>query len=302
MAKNVEPQAAEQLGMARVVHHEQTERVRSLAWSLQTAAPGMGFWPFTLGDLQGFGRSRRRHSVAPYFNLILLVAGRGTYRNGDQRFPLRPGSCFVSWAGLEHSFREHPEHPWHYYWMRLTGDRVETVIRSLGFRPDRRVLQVPDPAAAAAAYKRLFDYYASNEREPFQAAALLYQLLQTLPQAPPAEASDPDQALIDRASALLDYQLDTGLNVNQLAEHLRVSRQRLATAFQRRLGCSPVEHLHHVRRQRAEHLLAQTDLKISAIAQACGFASEKYFYRRFQEWTGISPGRWREQQQTESHR
>jgi len=68
------------------------------------------------------------------------------------------------------------------------------------------------------------------------------------------------------------------------------------TALRRRLeeeGSSYRLEKHARRRDLALQYLADPALSILAVAQALGFAEASAFHRAFQQWTGVSPGRYR---------
>ena len=44
----------------------------------------------------------------------------------------------------------------------------------------------------------------------------------------------------------------------------------------------------------AKHLLASTEMNISAVSEKCGFENEKYFMQQFKKNTGYTPGQYRE--------
>ena len=54
------------------------------------------------------------------------------------------------------------------------------------------------------------------------------------------------------------------------------------------------DYLIQVRIQKAVHLLNETDLSVSAIAEACGFSYLNYFCRCFRRSFHSSPGEYRE--------
>lgn len=56
--------------------------------------------------------------------------------------------------------------------------------------------------------------------------------------------------------------------------------------------------LDEVRREMALNAVADHSSTLAEIAQALGFAESSTFYRAFQRWTGMPPGRWRRQHTT----
>lgn len=89
---------------------------------------------------------------------------------------------------------------------------------------------------------------------------------------------------------------DTGITWPTQAE-LAVKMKLSGSAFRRQLereGFSFQAIKHQVRRAIAFELLAQTDMTISDIAIRARFQEPSAFHRVFRQWTGMSPGQYRE--------
>ncbi|SMB21955.1 putative transcriptional regulator [Sterolibacterium denitrificans] len=104
---------------------------------------------------------------------------------------------------------------------------------------------------------------------------------------------DPAQALVRRTRELIAEYLARGtataeLIAPQLALSTRTLNRRLAeagTSF-RALGET-------VRRQRAEHLLANPAVSLAEISFMLGYQEQSTFQRAFKRWTGLTPGEFR---------
>lgn len=81
--------------------------------------------------------------------------------------------------------------------------------------------------------------------------------------------------------------------LDQLAEVACISGEHLRRLCRRELGRSPMQHLTHLRLQRARHLLAITDDKVEVIARAVGFESAFTFSNTFHKWMGRRPSDFR---------
>ena len=85
------------------------------------------------------------------------------------------------------------------------------------------------------------------------------------------------------------------LRVADVLKHVPVSRRslerRFHALFQRGLG-DEIRRLHV---ERAEHLLATTELTMSEIADQAGFASQPQLSRVFRQNTGLTPTAYRRQ-------
>lgn len=272
-----------------------SERVVAHPWPRDADTGFAGVWASIVGELHGFGRSRRRN-VGPMFSPHLITRGRGTFQGPEGAARVGPGDVMCVWRGIEHDFYEDPDDPWHFYWMRLEGEAAEAILHRIGFSPDRRVGRPAKPERAVRAYRRLFEHYADRSaRNPLVAASLLFELFAHLGRSDrDAEPLHPDQRLVAEARTLLEDLLSTGINVTGLAERLGVTRQHLTEAFRTHLRTPPAAYIQTRRIALAKHLLRSTQLKTGAVARACGYSYDKYFYRRFREFVGQTPTEWRQ--------
>jgi len=87
--------------------------------------------------------------------------------------------------------------------------------------------------------------------------------------------------------------LTEDLSVDQIAEHVGVSRRTLEKAFEQGLGRGINQEFQRRRLEKACELLVHTDLKVAEIADALNFNSQNYFSRAFRKAFATSPGRYR---------
>lgn len=82
-------------------------------------------------------------------------------------------------------------------------------------------------------------------------------------------------------------------SVEQLAARLGVSDRHLRRIFEAQLGVTPMQYLQTRRLLTAKQLLADTDLPVTQVALASGFASVRRFNAAFAQHYGLSPTRLR---------
>jgi AraC-like DNA-binding protein len=84
-------------------------------------------------------------------------------------------------------------------------------------------------------------------------------------------------------------------SVASLAEVASMSRSAFAEHFTAAFGGPPMTLVHHLRMQRAVHLLEQDKtLSIDEVAERVGFSSRSHFSRAFKVHSGVSPTEYRE--------
>ncbi len=85
------------------------------------------------------------------------------------------------------------------------------------------------------------------------------------------------------------------ITVDDILRKVPMARRALERKFKSLLGRSPAKEICHIRIQRARKLLAETNLSMQDIAEACGYTSYTYLGNVFKKETGISPGLYRKE-------
>ncbi len=86
--------------------------------------------------------------------------------------------------------------------------------------------------------------------------------------------------------------IEENIRISQLAEKIHLSEDRFYHIFKEYVGISPSEYILSCRMEKGSNLL-YTKLKISDIAQRCGFCTSSYFSERFIKIYGITPSEYR---------
>jgi LacI family transcriptional regulator len=80
-----------------------------------------------------------------------------------------------------------------------------------------------------------------------------------------------------------------GIGVSEVAAEVAVPRRTLEAAFRRHLDTTIHERIVHTRIERLKHLLVTTDLDMTSLSLAAGFASRTRMAVSFKERTGSTP-------------
>ncbi len=108
----------------------------------------------------------------------------------------------------------------------------------------------------------------------------------------PAYARD----IVDRimnAVRIVNRELDGQLIAGEVAKRVNMSRSYFCMCFKDIVGTSFNDYLRQVRLDMAKELLLHSGKPIYAIAEATGYADEKYFSRIFRDSIGILPSEYR---------
>lgn len=101
---------------------------------------------------------------------------------------------------------------------------------------------------------------------------------------------------IDRVNSILAWfgeRLPENPNLNDIAQANHISSAHLRRLFHEVLQNSPKEMFDQLRFLRAFHLMADPDVKLSSVSEACGFQDPSSFSRAFKKKFGCPPAMWR---------
>jgi len=96
-----------------------------------------------------------------------------------------------------------------------------------------------------------------------------------------------------RVCEFVDSHLEDDISLETLAAEARLSVYHFSRAFRLSTGVSPHRYVLEQRVKRARQLLVQTDLSLSAIANAVGFFDQGHFSRQFRSLVGTTPSGFR---------
>lgn len=223
----------------------------------------------------------------------LIEKGRGIVRSGDMEVELSAGDMFCILPDNIIEYADFSEEPWIFSWVHISGDDAHEACRKMGFSKQNFWRRNVDFRLVKSALASLRNYLNTvTPISPYTLTGLLYCFLGSVIQETPRLCK---QSLVQRAEQIMHALLKDGINIGNLAREMRVDRSTLLHAFKRERGCSPFDVLQQLRIARVKQMLLTTEVKLSVIAEACGFTNEKYMIRIFRKITGFTPGNFRQQ-------
>jgi AraC-like DNA-binding protein/ligand-binding sensor protein len=84
------------------------------------------------------------------------------------------------------------------------------------------------------------------------------------------------------------------ISLQEIAEASGLSAPYFSTIFKDEMGENLSSYLNRLRVEKAAAMLAETDFSLNEIAGICGFEDQSWFSKIFKSYTGVSPGKYRE--------
>jgi AraC-like DNA-binding protein len=94
---------------------------------------------------------------------------------------------------------------------------------------------------------------------------------------------------LQRIREYIEGHLAENIELEMLADIAGLSKWHFARAFKQTVGTPPHFYLIQRRLERAQELLAETNLSLGQIALRSGFSDQSHFSRRFRMFLGVSP-------------
>lgn len=110
--------------------------------------------------------------------------------------------------------------------------------------------------------------------------------------------NETEKLRIDRYKSLISYMEEhfaQKVTLEELGELVGCNTQYLCHFFKEISGESPIQYLIGYRILQAQNMLIHTTKSVLEISFDCGFENVSYFIRQFRKYTGISPGKYRNQ-------
>lgn len=237
------------------------------------------------GADEGFrGRRLRSHAA------VVISEGDGWFESPQIQLTVTAPALIWLFPGGEHGYGPSPR-GWTEHWVLLAGPANRAVADLAGWERTTPVIDLPEtPAGLPDTFASLrADLDVGGSRGSLRASATAYSWISEL------AATTMPPALPDLIDA---FTRDSArpLSMEARARLLGVSLADLRAVILASTGLSPLQLLIESRLARAQSLLVETDLDISAIAQKVGFEDPAYFSRQFTRRRGLAPSIFRQEQ------
>lgn len=128
--------------------------------------------------------------------------------------------------------------------------------------------------------------------------ALMLENLKISDRNPSAKSSAHIQGKLQIMMQFIHNNFSDRISLEDIANCASISKSSAMNIFKKYLHTSPVNYLVGYRLRAAARFLASTDRSVLSVAMSCGFENTGYFCRRFKEMFGVTPGKYKKEQQS----
>lgn len=195
-------------------------------------------------------------------------------------------------------YPEEGTEPWEFLWLNVRGPLAIPLWNQL-IAHCGPIVQLPQESSPIRLLWSMFeDIQVHEERNLHALSAKAFQWilsLDSLLKKPNMLTDHIKNEKLHTAVQFMKNNLHMNLSLDDVADHIGISKHHLCRLFQKNLNLSPFEYLRRRRIEAAAAKLKTTDLTINQIAVETGFDNASYFGKVFRSYLGVNPLAYRQQ-------
>ncbi|MGC0272737.1 AraC family transcriptional regulator [Pseudactinotalea sp. Z1739] len=250
------------------------------------------------GEQTGFLRHTRARRRLATHALVFVTEGSGQFAGTDgRRHSVQAPAVMWLFPGVPHDYGPDRQ-GWREHWVLFEGisaramESVGAWSQSVPVAPARTGLHED----IAPSFAKLRSVLATpNERAALIAATTTHHLI--------GVAAEAVVSVKSRADSVIETMMASAfvqMSVVERAQQLGLTEDALRAHVLEATGLSPHEFIIQVRISRAQVLLAETPMSVSAVARQVGYDDPGYFSRLFRCRVGVPPLTFRRQEARDS--
>ncbi len=241
--------------------------------------------------IPGFGY---KYEVLKNAVIHYVSKGKGTFKVNNKIFNLKQGDIFIILKGMNVEYMASMDDPWEYYWIGFSGSNsIEYLNRTSII--DSYVVTCTEDSKIPNIILNMCEIsknYNPSSSDDIVLLRELYSLLYTFIKEFPKEFEYKDKELhtyIQDAINFINSNYMNSITVNEIANHVNLSRSYLYKMFIKNLKASPQKYLINLRMYKATLLLKSTKLPIGEVANKVGYTDSLLFSKTFSKYFSMSP-------------
>lgn len=225
--------------------------------------------------------------------------GCGTIVVDGKEYTARAGDVYIIHANTRHYYASSAGDPWVKSFFNMHGPLCESLLKAYGLGQTTVIPAFDRPELFWQMHRNVVQAHRAKNTNIFQNAAVeLHRLIQAFgafcqknsrQNAPDAEFRPVLEYLAQNTRTIITNK--------QLANLIFRSEDYLVKGFRRFYGVTPYNYQLNLKIEAARQLLRQTKLPVSAVGEMVGYGDAMYFSNIFKKKCGISPLKYRKQNQ-----
>lgn len=274
-------------------------KVKTAFWFEAPLPFYLNVWLFKVNIISGHGKYTSFQKTPSGVTLRIVNSGEWEINLCGIKRKAFKGDIFCTMPSESVTFSQTEDCQWEWYELQFNGLEAENFIGEFGLSKTNSVITPANPGRALKSFKQINEYFRKAERSVPELLSMLFQLIHVCGKSGAGKTSRKNSSRDDIVTKAIEYLESTpcfNLNINEMAEILKVERSTLYRAFLQKTGKSPHQYIDWLKLNRSEELLLNSKFSLALIAKQTGFPDVKYFSYWFKNKKGSSPGSWRRKQ------
>lgn len=248
------------------------------------------------GHPTGYHFTWNNGRILQEYQINYITQGEGIMETREGSFPIAAGSVILVKPDVWHRYRPLKKTGWFEHYVGFSGDIARKMVQSSEILNGPPVINIGFQEHLINLFQEIVNQV-KTERPGYHqiCSGLVINLLGQVISTKKNEnfRHNPVEAVIQKACMIIRDNPDQNLNIEKLAEELKINYSLFRKAFKKYTGLSPMQYHASLRIKQAIHLLTNTDLSVKEISFNLGFCSVFYFSKLFKEKTGRTPSDFR---------
>ena len=233
------------------------------------------------------------------YQLLYIAEGRGTLTTASAgKYSISEGDIFLIFPGEWHTYSPNPETGWKEYWIGFKGINIDSRVSAGFFSKHSPIYRVGYNDTLISLFKEAIQVAMKQEKHFQQLLAGIVNYMLGL-----AFSIDSNKKLknsmnlelVNRARAFMQENIETNIEMPEIADHLIISYSSFRHIFKQYTGIAPSQYYLNLKIQRAKDMLKSSSASIKEISYILHFDTPEYFTKLFKKKTGLTPSQFREQ-------
>lgn len=257
-------------------------------------------WPIRLGHNIAKPNYHIGPRTTPYYYLIFVLDGQGTFIQNNQTYRLGKNDVFCLFPQVTHEYFTDADDPLRKIFVAFDGKQALHLLERAGLRPHSPHISGMSTGKAIEQMREFIRLVSGPEHSHSDMARLI-QFLRVFDElagrVPPAAAGDSRPvSWVQKGLEYMQIHYAEGITVERVSEYVGVERTHFTKQFTKTFGITPIRYIQQLKMEEAKLLLAQTAYTLTEIAQSVGYPDLFSFSKAFKKFTGVSPKLYRQRQ------
>jgi AraC-like DNA-binding protein len=248
------------------------------------------------GHPTGYHFTWNNGRVLQEYQLNYITEGEGIMETHQGKYVVKEGSVILLRPNLWHRYKPVKNKGWMEHYIGFSGEFADRMVRNYGLFTESPVIRIGFHEDLVHHFQEVFNFVKSERPGYHQiCSGIVVQLLGQIISIKKNENFRFSQVenSIQKACLMIRENATRNLDIENLAEELKINYSLFRKAFKKYTGLSPLQYHTSLRMKQAIYLLYNTDLSIKEISFSLGFCSVFYFSKLFKEKTGHTPSEYR---------